>query len=205
MRLPRAWFLPGDVDVLGQLRAQTATVHTAAELVSGWCRGAVPTGEAVERLRDLAVVETEQRKALNAGIRESFSTPLEAEDIYELAERLHELADGLYALVREADLSLTRPDAALVRIVDAVAAAVGALAGSMARLPRADAADLADQAVEHLAAAEHAYRSAIAELEHETDLRREVRRRELYRRAEHLTKQAARVAHRIWYAVYKRS
>ena len=65
------------------------------------------------------------------------------------------------------------------------------------------AAPLADEALEPLTLAEHAYREAIADLESETDLRRELRRREQYRRCELLAEAIQPLARRTWYAVYK--
>ena len=163
----------------------------------------MPVSQAVDRLRELLAAEQQQRRAVNAGVRESFSMPLEAEDLFELAERLHELAAAAYTLVREAQLSRTEPDHGLVGIVDAVDAASTILQQALGRLPHADAAGVSDRATEVLNVAEHGYRLAIADLENEQDLRRELRRRELYRRAEHLTGAIARSLHRIWYAVCK--
>ena len=62
---------------------------------------------------------------------------------------------------------------------------------------------LADEALQQLSLAEHAYREAIADLESETDLRRELRRREQYRRCELLAEAIQHLARRTWYAVYK--
>ena len=53
------------------------------------------------------------------------------------------------------------------------------LGAAIRALPDSHAAPLADEALEQLTLAEHAYREAIAELESETDLRRELRRRSI--------------------------
>ena len=52
------------------------------------------------------------------------------------------------------------------------------LAAAIRALPHGHAATLADESLDQLTRAEHAYREAIADLESETDLRRELRRRE---------------------------
>lgn len=205
MRLPRAWFLPREEDVLGRLWTQAGTVHATVGVLAEWAHGEVPATAAVDQLRRLRSTERDQRRGLHGAVGDSFSTPLEPEDLLELAERLHELSDVVYVLVREAELSRMECDNCLVNVIEAVAAASRTIDDAIRKLPDSEAAALADRADEQLAAAEHGYRAAVADLEHEVDVRRELRRRELYRRAEHLTAAAARVAHRIWYAVSKSS
>ena len=97
----------------------------------------------------------------------------------------------------------TEPDPCLVALLDTLAAAAVPLAEGLRALPGGAAAIYADRAIEALLPAEHAYRAAIADLEREPDLRMEARRRELYRRAEHLHDAILRVSRRTWYAVYK--
>ena len=75
------------------------------------------------------------------------------------------------------------------------------LGAAIRALPDSHAAPLADEALEQLTLAEHAYREAIADLESETDLRRELR--EQYRRCELLAEAIQHLARRTWYAVYK--
>nr|WP_285479938.1 inorganic phosphate transporter [Amycolatopsis sp. NBRC 101858] len=132
-----------------------------------------------------------------------FSTPLEAEDVFELAERLGEIAEAAYMLVRESDLSRTPPDTHLLAMVLTSVTAFDMLHEALNALPAAGAAGEADAALSSLDAAEHAYRRAIAALETEPDPRREMRLRELYRRAEHLASAVQRLGRRTWYAVCK--
>ena len=80
---------------------------------------------------------------------------------------------------------------------------LGLLHQALDVLPRTEAAGEADAALSALEGAEHAYRRAIAGLETEADPRREMRLRELYRRAEHLTLAVQRLGRRTWYAVCK--
>ncbi|WP_432845028.1 hypothetical protein ACQPXB_28230 [Amycolatopsis sp. CA-161197] len=136
-------------------------------------------------------------------MREAFSTPIEAEDVFELAERLGEIADAAYMLIREPNLSRTPPDDHLEAMVLIAVAAFDELQAALGLLPHPDAAGRADAAVSSLDRAEHAYRRAIAGLETEPEARREMRLRELYRRAEHLTLAVQRLGRRTWYAVYK--
>ena len=95
------------------------------------------------------------------------------------------------------------PDPRLGQQVEAIAAAMTPLGAAIRALPDSHAAPLADQALEQLTLAEHAYREAIADLESETDLRRELRRREQYRRCELLAEAVQHLARRTWHAVYK--
>ena len=202
MKLWRAWFLPRTEDVLGTLVDQLEVVEQALTVLLAWSGDASSDATVVE-LRRLSTLEHEHRRRLNTQVRISFSTPLEAEDLFVFGERLGAIAESSYALVREAQLSHTAPDQCLRAIVEAVVEAAAPLAASVRALPHGRAARLADESLGRLALAEHRYREAIADLENENDLRRELRRRELYRRSEHLTNATQRMAHRLWYAVYK--
>lgn len=203
MRLPQSWFLPRSFDVLGKLCAQLAVVERSIESLHRWSHGTLPTPAAVRGLRSLALTEHAARRDLNNAVRDSFSTPLESEDLFELGERLGEIAEAVYALVRESELSKTGPDRCLVRLLDSLVDAMTPLVAGVRALPSGTSASYADSAIDRLSDAEHDYRAAIADLELESDLRRELRRRELYRRAEHLHGALLRVARRTWYSVYK--
>ena len=144
-----------------------------------------------------------QRRATHAAVRTAFSTPLAAEDLFELAERLGEFTEAVYMLVRGADLTGMAADPPLRGQVAPVVAATTCIVQAVDALPDDRAAELADAAADRLQAAEHADRVAITALEAEPDVRVEVRRRELHPRAEHLVAAAHAVARRIWYAVCK--
>lgn len=202
MKLPRAWFLPEAHDVLGALTAQLDIVETILGLVRAWC--ACTGGEkAVAQLRSLLGTEHDTRRRLQAQVRSSFSTSSAAEDLFELGERLGAVAERAYGLAREAELSRTAPDPRLGEQVEVIVAAMTPLGAAIRALPQGDAARLADEALEQLTLAEHAYREAIADLEAENGLRRELRRREQYRHSELLAEAIQHLARRTWYAVYK--
>jgi hypothetical protein len=205
MRLSPAWFLPHDEDVMLRLREQLDTVSESMDILGSWVHGTVAVDVAIRELRPLVHTERQQRRGLHAAVRASFSTPLDPEDIFELGERLGVLLTSAYLLVREAEVSHTAPDQGLSAIVDVVLAASPPLGAAIRQLPHDAAAALADEAADILAGAEHAYRKAISGLEHEQHARREIRRRELYRRGEHMTAAMLRIAHRTWYAVCKTS
>ncbi|MBE1493919.1 hypothetical protein H4696_001019 [Amycolatopsis lexingtonensis] len=199
MRLPKTWFLPHNPDVLGLLRDQADTVGDVLTALAGWARG-LPTGG---ELHTPLLVQSAERREVLVAVRDAFSTPIEAEDVFELAERLGEIAEAAYMLVRESDLSRTPPDDHLRAMVLTVVTAFDLLHQALDVLPHGEAAGIADQALTAVDAAEHAYRRAIAGLETEPDLRREMRLRELYRRAEHLALAVQRLGRRTWYAVCK--
>lgn len=199
----RAWFLPRGRDVLDLLCRQGQVVQAAVTAAAEWSKGHDRADQAVERLRALCTQERSDRRQLLAAVRESFSTPLEPEDLFELAERLGAVADAAYAVVREAELTRTAPDEGLRTMLSAALAPVVTLQEALGQLPRGGAAQAADLAADQLRAVDHAYRQATAALADEPDLRVEIRRRALHRRAEHLSVAVGRVAHRTWYAVAK--
>lgn len=206
--LPTSWFLPRSFDVLGLLQAQAVTVEQSMHILHRWGHGESLTRDAVAQLRSAAAAEHAARRNLHNAVRDSFSTPLEAEDLFELGERLGEIPEAGYALVRESELSCAgltcaEPDPYLRGLLDALADAAVPLMDGLRALPHGNAAMYADRTIDTLSTAEHAYRVAIAALENEPDIRRELRRRELYHRAEHLHDAELRVARRIWYSVYK--
>ena len=202
MKAPTSWFLPHDEPVLALLVTQWRTVEKTLDTVVSWTRGSVTLAEVTRALDAAEDQEREQRRTLHSRVRAAFSTPLDAEDIYELGERIGMFHRQLYLLVREADASNTAPDHGLEGILAAVSAAASPLGAALMMLPASEAANVADEAVERLEGADQAYRLALSALTRE-DVHLELCRRELYRRAEHVTEAAARIAHRAWYAVCK--
>lgn len=202
MKLPSAWFLPETHDILGTMVEQFDVVRQSFDVLVSWCAG-IDGDDPIVAMRALIVQEHERRRHLHTQVRSSFSTPLGSEDLFELGERLGEICERSYALVREAEISHTATDPCLGLQVEAIDRAMRPLGAAIHALPHARAGKLADESLELLASAEHAYRDAIADLEREPDLRLELRRRELYRRGEHLADAVRGAARRTWYAVYK--
>ena len=136
MRLPRAWFLPETHDVLGTLTAQLDIVQTVIGVLRAWC---ARTGEedTIGQLRSLLATEHETRRRLHTQVRSSFSTPLAAEDLFELTERLGAVSERAYGVAREAELSRTAPDPRLGQQVEAIAAAMTPLGAAIRALPAA--------------------------------------------------------------------
>lgn len=202
MKLQRSWLLPSVEPVLPLLNIQWRTVTESLDLVVAWADGRETTGDASAAIKETHKREWAQRRDLHRGVRAAFSTPLDAEDIYELGERIGSLQHQLYLLVREAESSDTAPDDGLAGILAVVVTAAKPLTEALAALPDARAADHADTAADVLAGADHAYRAALRSLA-SADVRLEICRRELVRRGEHVVDATARIAHRAWYAVCK--
>ncbi|MCT7370818.1 hypothetical protein [Mycolicibacterium llatzerense] len=202
MKHLRAWFLPRNLDTLATLVAQLEVVEHMLATLSAWIRGK-PSDTSVIELREFAEAAQNFRRQLNTEVRQSFSTPLESEDLFEFGEALGEIAACTYALVREGDLSNTGPDGCLQDIVEAISNAFVSLASAIRALPHARAAKMADETLRRLTVVEHSYRAAIEDLENEPNLHHELRRRELYRRSEHLAAAVQALARRVSYAVFK--
>ena len=88
-------------------------------------------------LRSLLATEHETRRRLHTQVRSSFSTPLAAEDHFELTERLGAVSERAYGVAREAELSRTAPDPRLGQQVEAIAAAMTPLGAAIRALPAA--------------------------------------------------------------------
>ncbi len=137
-RLSNAWFLPRSFDVLGMLRQQLDIVEQCIHVLNDWGHGKIPTHDAVAELRVAAGNEHRARRTLNDAVRDSFSTPIEAEDLFELGERLGEITEAGYALIRESELSCSGPTCAppdpyLVELIDRLAKAMVPLAQGCGR------------------------------------------------------------------------
>jgi uncharacterized protein Yka (UPF0111/DUF47 family) len=196
------WFLPETPDVLAVLREQAAQTVEGVRAFAEWSAGDASQERAV-RVAEHAADET--RRRLLVQLRAAFSTPMDAEDIYELSERLDAVLNGAKNAVREADLMGLHPNAALADMARAVLEGVSCLSDSFAALPNdADAATkAADAAIKCQRLLERRYRVAMSELLAVTELRDVVTWREIYRRYARLGDAIVRVAERVWYATVK--
>ena len=196
------WFLPHTPDVLGLLGQQAHVTIDGMEAFVGWSRGEAGREEAVSTAEHAA--DTVKRE-LHSQLRAAFSTPLDAEDIYELSERLDEILNGAKNAVREGSVMGIIPNDALAGMAATLAEGVQHLADAFAALPaKADeATKAADAAIKCERAVEHAYRVAMSDLLAVEDLRQVVAWREMYRRYARIGDAIVRVAERVWYAVVK--
>ena len=198
---PKRWFLPDNPDLLGMLRQQAAITVEAMDALVVWSAGD-PT--AAVKVRDCEHRADETKRELWRTLRDAFSPPLDAEDLFTLSADLDEVLNAAKDLTREMEVMDMQPDAATHEMVTLLAEAVGHLAGAFGRLGNdGDATDLADDAIKSGRRVEHTYRGAMSALLQVADLREVMGRREVYRRLSRIGDLVHVVAERVWYAVVK--
>ena len=105
-------------------------------------------------------------------LRDAFSPPLDAEDLYTLSADLDEVLNAAKDLVREMEVMDMEPDAPTHEMVTFLADAVGHLADAFRCLGTDDdATEAADAAIKSQRRVEHAYRPAMSALLQVADLR----------------------------------
>lgn len=196
--------MPHDPDLLGLLRAQADITIAGMEAFHGWASGDASQAAEVRAAEHRA---DDAKRVLQVALRAAFSTPLDAEDIYEMSERLDSVIGGAKDLVREAEVLALDPDPALAEMADTILEGVRHVTDAFAALPKdIDAATAgADAAKRAARRIEHCYRSAMSAMTDASPSSEQFGRRELYRRATHIADALIRVAERVWYAVVKQS
>jgi uncharacterized protein Yka (UPF0111/DUF47 family) len=200
----KRWFLPESPDVLAVLREQAGQTVKGMNAFASWSCGDSSQAHAV---RDAEHAADDTRRRLQTQLRAAFSTPMDAEDIYELSERLDTILNGAKNAVREAEVMQVAPDAALAKMAEELAEGVAHLRDALSALPKpADkATDSADAAIKCERALERTYRAAMSSLLDVADLRSVMTWREMYRRYARIGDALVRVAERVWYATVKQS
>jgi uncharacterized protein len=205
VKLP--WFLPETPDVLGMLLAQADATIEGLEALVTWA--ASGDDGAAEDVRMAEHTADDRKRELRKALTESFTTPLDAEDLYTMSERLDAVMNGAKDAVREAEVMGIRPDEHVRTMCELLLEGVRHLHDAFAQLatdgagaegPATDAADAAVKAQRRL---ERAYRTAASALIEVDDLREVMARRELYRRISRVSDSVVEVAERVWYATVK--
>ena len=206
MKLP--WFLPEVRDVLGMLRAQASVTVEGLEALTAWAGSGGDATDA-DRVRACEHAADERKRELRRALTESFTTPLDAEDLYTMSERLDAVMNGAKDAVRESEIMHVTPDehmhAMAELLLDGVRhleTAFDALAQD-GRGPEGAATEAADAAVKSQRHLERAYRKAASSLIDVDDLREVLGRRELYSRFSRISELVITVAERVWYATVK--
>ena len=205
MKLP--WFLPEDRDVIGLLRAQATVTIEGLEALVEWAR----TGDdaAADRVRMREHEADTRKREVRAALTDSFTTPLDAEDLYTMSERLDGVMNGAKDAVREAEVMGISPDAHVHEMAELLLDGVRLLDDAFGRFTKQGArddgppTDAADAAVKAQRRLEHVYREAASALIDLEDLREVMGRRELYRRLSRVSDLVVGVAERVWYAMVK--
>jgi uncharacterized protein Yka (UPF0111/DUF47 family) len=197
----RHWFLPDNPDLLKMLRDQTSITVEGMHALVEWSSGAAGAADTV---RDCEHRADQAKRTLWRALREAFSPPIDAEDLFSLSADLDEVLNAAKDLVREMEVMNMTPDAPTHEMVVLLAEAVGHLGEAFAELGGAgDATAAADAAIKSQRRVEHNYRAAMSALLDNPDLREVIAWREVYRRLSRLGDLVHHVAERVWYAVVK--
>jgi uncharacterized protein Yka (UPF0111/DUF47 family) len=199
----KRWFLPDSPDLFGMLRTQAAITVEAMDALVAWSGG---DPAAATTVRDCEHRADEAKRQLWMALRDAFSPPLDAEDLYSLSADLDEVLNGAKDLTREMEVMGLSPDPPTHEMVTFLAEGVRHLADAFERLcggGDGDATELADAAIKSQRQVEHAYRAAMSALLEVADLREVMGRREVYRRLSRIADHLHAVAERVWYTVVK--
>jgi uncharacterized protein Yka (UPF0111/DUF47 family) len=196
------WFLPAEPDLLGLLDRQCDITVGGLDAFADWASGSV-ADEAVVRAAEHDADDA--RRGLLRALREAFTTPIDAEDLFALSESLDAVMNGAKNLVRESEVIGVPPDGFIAAMASELAS--GARHARLAFAALVDDHDgataAADAATKSVRRVEHIYRDAMSKLLDLDELREVMGSRELYRRCSRMGDDLERVADRVWYAVVK--
>jgi uncharacterized protein len=201
----RAWFLPATLDVIGMLRAQAAVTIEGIEAMRSWA-GGYETG--ADRVRELEHAADDRKRELFAALTESFTTPVDAEDLYMMSKHLDDVMNGAKDAVRESEVMALPPDEHVQKMTGFILEGVRHLDDAFRLLRPYDGVDgskteAADAAIKSQRQLERVYRHAMSALLDVDDLREVMGRRELYRRFSRIGDSVIEAAERVWYSTLK--
>jgi uncharacterized protein Yka (UPF0111/DUF47 family) len=199
---PKHWIFPDNPDLFGLLHDQAAITVDGMQALVRWAGGDPTAADAVRECEHLA---DDKKRELWRKLRDAFSPPMDAEDLYSLSADLDEVLNAAKDLVREAEIVDTAPDAPTHEMAGYLAEAVGHLADAFAHLTaqEGDPTGDADAAIKSQRRVEKVYRSAMSAVMAGDDMREMMVRRELYHRLLRVGDLVHVVAERVWYAVVK--
>jgi len=202
VELRKRWFLPQSTDLLGMLRDQMAVTCDGLDAFVRWAGG---EATAEQEVRDAEHRADDRKRALWRALRDAFTTPIDAEDLYTLSAQLDTVLNGVKDIVRESEVLDLAPDGASAEMAVQLRDGVRHLAEAFERLAAHEetATDAADAAIKSDRGLERVYRRAMSALLDEVDLRAVVGRREIYRRFARVGDRLVETADRVWYSVVK--
>ncbi len=198
------WFLPENGDVLGMLGAQVEVTIRGMDAFARWGCGEAQSGETVRAAEHEA---DERKRDLLVLVRDSFTTPLDPEDLFKLSRGLDEVMNGAKNTVREAEALAMSPNTPIGEMCQLLADGVRHLGAALAAIgsdPEIANAEAA-AAVKTQRNLERTYRRAMAKLVEKEDMRELICRQELYRRLDRISDNILAVADRIMYVLVKES
>ena len=198
----KRWFLPDNPHLLDMLGRQADITMDGMEALVAWAGGDPAAGDTV---RDREHQADDQKRELWRALREAFSPPLDAEDLFTLSAELDEVLNSAKDLVREMEVMNLEPNEPTREMVGLIADAVRHLVTAFTQLGSAagNATEEADAAIKSQRRVERAYRSAMSALLAEADVATMFAWREIYRRLSRMGDLVHAVAERVWYAVVK--
>lgn len=208
LRKGTRWFLPETPDVIGQLQTQAELTAKGMRAFAAWAAGDTARADDVRRAEHEC---DDVRRSLVDAVSESFTTPLEPEDLFQLSRDLDRVINGAKDMVRESEAMSFPPDQAVAQMAALLAEGVEHLQEAFAALDSrglkfvASATAHADAAVKSQRNLERIYRQATGDLIQVADVRFIVASRELYRRVSSISDDIVSVADRIWYSQVKES
>ena len=104
----KRWFLPENPDLLAMLHEQAAITVEAMDALVAWSSG---DAAAARTVRDCEHRADAAKRELWRTLRDAFSPPLDAEDLYTLSADLDEVLNAAKDLVREMEVMDMEPDA----------------------------------------------------------------------------------------------
>jgi uncharacterized protein Yka (UPF0111/DUF47 family) len=183
------------------LREQAGISVEGMRALVRWSGGDAAAAEAVRACEHRA---DDAKRALWRTLRDAFSPPIDAEDLFTLSADLDEVLNSAKDLVREMEVMNMAPDLPMLRISELLSDAVEQLQEAFAALgTKEDPTIHADAAIKSQRKVEHTYRAAMSALLDVPELREVIGRREAYRRLSRIGDDIHRVAERVWYAQVK--
>ena len=200
--MSKHWFLPKSPDLFALLCEQSEITVAGMNALVAWSSGERSAGDQVREHEHRA---DDKKRELWRELRDAFSPPMDAEDLFALSSDLDEILNAAKNLVREQEVMGLIPDAATHEMTGLLAEGTQHLDDAFARLGArgSDATEPADAAIKSIRRVEHVYRSAMSSLLEVNDLRDVMAQREVYRRLSRLGDHVHTVAERVWYAVMK--
>ena len=189
------------------LLEHAARAREAVACLEGWL--GQPEATKVERMRSIASQCAEGRRVLIDELHETFVTPFDREDIYNLSQSLERMVNYALTTIEEMHLLGVSADAPIRGMVALVAEQAQDIESAMQRLPRNPrvADDHANRVHEMEREVERIYRNAIRELfaraSDPSGLPAVLYRREVYRHISNMADRAVSAANLLGMVVMK--
>ena len=103
----KRWFLPDNPPLLDMLERQAAITMAGMDALVAWAGGDAEAGAAVRQCEHEA---DDQKRELWRSLRDAFSPPLDAEDLFTLSAELDEVLNSAKDLVREMEVMNLEPN-----------------------------------------------------------------------------------------------